>query len=200
YRCLNKPPSPELLRFLRPRTTDRDDALRLLRVREACLSILMKERSYVFDWEQDMGFDIYDSYQFMAFFEGGFKSRGYGITYNTEMDAVEMLSSGEKCAVIAPPPITKDEVILSIKHKKLFPKKSTRHILPYRPMGINVPLSWLQDSHEEASRKLHDLLSLGTFQRMQGGIVIGGRRYEEEVYIFELRRTGGGFDDTGNQA
>ncbi|MCX8182587.1 MAG: ParB N-terminal domain-containing protein [Candidatus Methanomethyliaceae archaeon] len=200
YRCLSKPPPLDLFRLMKPKATSSEEALRLLNGREACLSIITKDKSYVFNWEPDMNIDVYDAYQFMAFLEGGFKSRGYGVTYATEMDAMEMLSSGETCAVMAPPSITKDEVILTIKYNKLFPKKSTRHVLPYRPMGINVPISWLQGSSEEASNKLQGLLSRGTFQRMRGGIVIGGRRYEEEVYIFELRTSGGGFSDTSGQA
>jgi hypothetical protein len=200
YRCLNRPPPTDLFRLLKLRPTSRDEAQRLLNVRGVCLSILTRGESYVFDWEPGMEIDVYAAYQFMAFLEGGFKSRGYGVTYATEMDAVEMLSSGEAAAVMAPPPIKKEEVILTIKHNKLFPKKSTRHVLPYRPMGINVPLSWLQGSAEEASEKLQELLSRGTFQRMRSGIVIGGRRYEEEVYIFELRTSGGGLSDTNGQA
>ena len=193
YRCLNKPLPQDLFRLMKPRATSNEEALKLLNGREACLSILTKGKSYVFDWDPCMDIDVYDAYQFMAFLEGGFKSRGFAITYATEMDAMEMLSSGETCAVMAPPSITKEEVILTIKYKKLFPKKSTRHVLPYRPMGINIPLSWLQGSYDDASKKLQELLSRGTFQKMRGGVVIGGRRYEEEVYIFELGTSGGGF-------
>ncbi|MDH5811462.1 MAG: ParB N-terminal domain-containing protein [Candidatus Methanomethylicaceae archaeon] len=200
YRCLNKTPPLDLFRLMKPRATSNEEALKLLNGRKACLSILMKGESYVFDWDPVMNIDVYDAYQFMAFLEGGFKSRGYGVTYAAEMDAMEMLSSGETCAVMAPPSIKKEEVILTIKYNKLFPKKSTRHVLPYRPMGLNIPISWLKGNSEEASQKLQDLLSRGTFQRMRGGVVIGGRRYEEEVYIFELRTSGGGFSDTSGQA
>lgn len=196
YRCLKKPLPLDLIRLLKPRSIKSDETFVLLNGRRAYLSILTKEESYIFDWEPHMDLDVYTAYHFMAFLEGGLKCRGYTVTYATEMDAIEMLSSGEVSAVIAPPPIKKEEVILTIKNDKLFPKKSTRHILPYRPMGINVPLSWLKGKTEEASIKLQELLSMGTFRRIGGGAVIGGRRYEEEVYIFEVRTSGGGLSDT----
>lgn len=198
YRCFNKALTPEILGFFKTRAMKKKDALRLLKARDVCLSIFMRDGSYVFDWGSSTGIDVYDAYQFMALLEGGLKSRGYNITYATESDALDLLSSGEAGAVLAPPPITKEEVIQTIKYNKLFPKKSTRHVLPYRPMGINVPLSWLQGDADSASKKLEELLSRGTFQRMLAGTVIGSRRYEEEVYIFELRTSRGGYTNTGD--
>lgn len=198
YRCLDRAPPLEILDSLKARKMDREEGLKMLRAREVSLSIILQSGSYVFDWGSMSGMNVYHAYQLMAFLEGGFKSRGYGVNYATEMDAVDMLKSGNVKAVIAPPPITKEEVISVIKDHKLFPKKSTRHILPYRPMGVNVPLSWLQGDTDVASRKLEELLSRGTFKRMLSGIVIGGRRYEEEVYIFELKTSDGGLDITSD--
>ncbi|MGQ9760044.1 MAG: hypothetical protein ACUVQ5_05710 [Candidatus Methanomethylicaceae archaeon] len=198
YRCLDRVPPPELFSFFKARTMDLEEALKMLGARDVGLAIMLPNGSYVFEWGSMTGNNVYEAYQLMAFLEGGFKSRGYDVTYATERDAIDMLSSGDARAVVAPPPITKDEVISIIKDQKLFPKKSTRHILPYRPMGINVPLSWFKGEIEAASKKLEELLSRGIFTRMVGGIVIGGRRYEEEVYIFELKTSGGGLYNAGD--
>lgn len=82
--------------------------------------------------------------------------------------------------------IEKAEVVATAKRGKLFPPKSTRHLVPSRPLGGGVPLDWLQgtDFSEAQSRYLKFLQSRKVKQLPEGSRV-GSRRYLEEVFLFE---------------
>jgi hypothetical protein len=60
-------------------------------------------------------------------------------------------------------------------------------------MGLEIPLKWLREGVSSANIRLKETLAGGIFKRLSAGSVINGRRYEEEVYIFEFRSFGGGF-------
>lgn len=76
--------------------------------------------------------------------------------------SVERVPMGE--VAVLPPRLQKEEVVeLSRKHL-LLPPKSTRHVIPARPMGVNVPLKLLRggkvdfDLVEEFFRQKRPLL------------------------------------------
>jgi len=65
---------------------------------------------------------------------------------------------------VLPPRLRKDEVVELSKKRLLLPPKSTRHVVPARPMGVNVPLKLLSsekggaDLVEEFLRQKRPLL------------------------------------------
>jgi hypothetical protein len=189
YRCVDKEPDFDMFPFMRARIAPKEEGLAAVGTRAAEFSIVFRNRSYVFDSK----FNIFDAYRFLSFFESGLSGRGHKLSYDTESDALEKLDSGEIGAILAPPPITKEEAIRAAIAGRFFPKKSTRHIIPSRPMGLDIPLEWLREGASSADSQLRELLAGGGFKKLSGGTIIDGRRYEEEVYIFELRSFGGGF-------
>lgn len=82
--------------------------------------------------------------------------------------------------------LEKKEVVDACFKHELFPPKSTRHIIPSRPLGITVPLEWLRDPNaNQAEKEFEKHLSRKRIRRLPEGSVVGSRRYMEEVFLFE---------------
>jgi L-serine kinase (ADP) len=82
--------------------------------------------------------------------------------------------------------IEKREVVDTVKKGKLFPPKSTRHLVPSRPLGGGVPIDWLQDSNfSKAQSRYQEYIQSRKVKRLPEGSRIGSRRYLEEVFLFE---------------
>lgn len=82
--------------------------------------------------------------------------------------------------------IEKKEVVETVKKGKLFPPKSTRHLVPSRPLGGGVPVDWLRGSDfSEAQSRYQEYIQSRKVKRLPEGSRIGSRRYLEEVFLFE---------------
>ena len=109
------------------------------------------------------------------------------VTFETERDALEMLVNKKIDAIITLPKIDKASVREAGLTGRLLPHKVTRHVIPARPLGVNVPLQALTDANiplEEANRQFIANLQTRKITRRPSGSVIGDRRYEEETFIF----------------
>ncbi len=89
-------------------------------------------------------------------------------------------------AVIWTPRLTKKIVIASAKGKKIFAPKTTRHVIPARPLNVNVPGYWLKEnvSLKEINQRFETFLQTKQVRRFGPGQVIDGRYYEEELFVF----------------
>ena len=82
--------------------------------------------------------------------------------------------------------LNKQETIAASESGRIFPPKTTRHIIPSRPLGTRVPLKWLRSPDLEGAReKFMSHLRKMRVRHLPGGTWIGSRRYEEEVFLFE---------------
>ena len=131
----------------------------------------------------DVG-DVKDVYDEVKRMESALRSGGYRVEYLTEEDALRMARSGRLLASIVPPKVSKEAVRRVALRGEVFAHKTTRHVIPARPMFLNVPLDWLRMGYEEANRLLYRNLSGRRVRRLPGGTVLD-RRYEEELYVFE---------------
>ena len=88
--------------------------------------------------------------------------------------------------IIWTPQISKEMVVASVKRKKVFAPKATRHLIPARPLNVDVPTSWFKEniSLKKINRRLSDFLKRKRLKRFAPGQVIDGRYYEEELFIF----------------
>jgi len=88
--------------------------------------------------------------------------------------------------VIWTPQITKEMVVDAAKKETLFAPKTTRHIIPARPLNINVPTYWFNEniSLEEINRRFSKFIEGKNLRRFGPGQVIDGRYYEEELFVF----------------
>jgi hypothetical protein len=92
-----------------------------------------------------------------------------------------------KADIVIPVPIfSKMEIRETATLGRLLPHKVTRHIIPSRPLRLGVPLDLLiSHSREEANEKLKQLLSSRRVKLKPPGSVVDGRRYQEELLVFE---------------
>jgi len=119
--------------------------------------------------------------------EKALSSSGLHIGFEVEEDAMEKLSSGDADVVLMTPRVTKRDVVETALSGRVFPHKTTRHIIPARPLFLNVPLRLLRDERpiHALEAELRRALAPRKLRRLPPGHVIEGRRYEEEVIIVE---------------
>ncbi len=77
-------------------------------------------------------------------------------------------------------------VVDAVKKKKRFAPKTTRHLIPARPLNVNVPTYWFKEdiSLEEINKRFLKLLERKNLRRFGPGQVVDGRYYEEELFVF----------------
>jgi hypothetical protein len=103
----------------------------------------------------------------------------------------EMLKADE--LIVWTPRITKDMLITSVKMGKVFAPKSTRHLIPARPLNVNVPSRWFKEdlSLKEINHRFTGFLENKDFRRVGPGQVVGGRYYGEDLFVFFDRKSQG---------
>jgi hypothetical protein len=129
-----------------------------------------------------------EAYEIIGRFEEHLRKGGFEIGYETEVDALRMLERYEVDAVLLTPKLTKEAVIETALSGEVFIYKATRHVVPARPLFLNVSLSLLKEgekSLDEVNRKLKSMLEKKRLKKILAGSLLDGRRYEEDVYIFE---------------
>jgi hypothetical protein len=112
---------------------------------------------------------------------------GLTVKFETESDALKNLVDKKTKAVMTLPMIDKASVRRAGLTGRLLPHKVTRHIIPARPLGVNVPLITLTDRNTpltDLNQRLVSSLRIRGITRKPSGAIIGGRRYEEETFIF----------------
>jgi L-serine kinase (ADP) len=112
--------------------------------------------------------------------------RGHQMGYSTDKEARSRVESGEFYAGLMTPTATKREVVDTALAGRVFAQKTTRHIIPARPMNVNVPIAWLRGDVgiEEVNRWLREHLAGKRVEKLPPGQVID-RRYDEELYVFK---------------
>lgn len=112
-----------------------------------------------------------------------------GASYQTEQQAINHIKKTKKSLVIGIPTIDKKDVVSIATKGKVFPPKTTRHIIPARPLFLNVPLGLLKKdgvgSNLESKRFLLErLLENKMLIQVKGKVEID-RLYEENaLFVF----------------
>jgi L-serine kinase (ADP) len=82
--------------------------------------------------------------------------------------------------------VEKSEVVESCMNHRLFPPKSTRHLIPSRPLGLSVPVEWLKNTnYAEAESAFVRHIRSKHVKRLPERSKVGSRRYLEEVFLFD---------------
>jgi len=160
----------------------RETALKLVSERKAAISIVSRSKCFAVYGPQEIK-EIYDAIKQIEF---KLKSVGYSIGYDTDSDALDKVSSGKVLSMFMVPNVSKKDVVTVALRGEVFAHKTTRHIVPVRPLFVNVPLEWLYGklSLKEANETLIRYLSKKEVIRLPPGQVLD-RRYEEELYVFK---------------
>jgi L-serine kinase (ADP) len=105
------------------------------------------------------------------------------IAYTDNDDTSDLTTSSFLMSTIQ---LRKEEVVESSQQHLLFPPKSTRHLIPSRPLGLGVPLRILKNTNlQEAESEFEQYIRSRKMTRKPQGSWIGSRRYMEEVFLFE---------------
>jgi hypothetical protein len=123
-------------------------------------------------------------YECVKLIEKNLGSAGYIIGFEKREDAIRKVRSGKVLVVIFTPRITKKEVVTTAFSGEVFIHKSTRHVIPARPLFLNIPLKWLNMNLKEANKILDEYLFEKKIRYLPPGQTFD-RLYEEEIYIFE---------------
>jgi L-serine kinase (ADP) len=109
------------------------------------------------------------------------KDQGLKVKYADKKGA----SSANRRFVLSSVKLEKREIVESALAGAVFPPKTTRHVIPSRPLGTSTPIDLLRTEQEvEAqSRFIQDLKSKRV-NRLPEGSKVGSRRYVEEVFVF----------------
>jgi len=190
YRTLNKGGTrsliEELVRWnIKTTESNTQEAKRNLETGTAAAFIAAKKECFTIE---NKGSDVRQSFQLVACIEQMAKSLGYEVDYETESDALRRLEEGRAQLILVPPPITKEDVRRHGLRGDLFPHKATRHIIPARPLGIDVPIEILRNQDlelQQANRQLIEKLKKKPLQILDPGSLIENRRYEEQVFLFK---------------
>jgi L-serine kinase (ADP) len=96
----------------------------------------------------------------------------------------------EEEIILWTPQISKEMVVDAAKKEKLFAAKSTRHLIPARPINLNFPARMLKEPVplREMNRRFLRFMEAKEVKRLPPGQVINGRYYEEELFVFVDRR------------
>jgi len=138
--------------------------------------------------------DAVSAYDVLEQFQCRMMEKGVDIRYIpcqniTKNDSKYCLKSGQ--VVIWTPQITKNMVVEAVQQGKKFAPKATRHLVPARPLHVDVPTRWLKEDIpiEEINRRFVELLKRKRIKRFGPGQIVNGRYYEEELFVFYDERT-----------
>jgi len=117
------------------------------------------------------------------------KSVTLPVIFEKEKQAFERFQEGEFASILAFRSLRKGEIVKAAVNGYLFPCKTTRHVIPTRPIGIEIPLKKLcatKLSLQKLNEDLIDDLQKRKTKILPAGSVIDGRKYEEELLLFRL--------------
>ena len=131
--------------------------------------------------------DLKEAYDLVKAVEEGLRVSSFEVLYETEDDALRMLRGAKVDAVLLTPRLTKDCIINTALSGEVFSYKATRHVVPARPLHVDVPLSMLRGDRalDVVNEELRRRLERRCLRLVSAGNVFKGRRYEESVYVFE---------------
>lgn len=140
-------------------------------------------------FHEDVVNDAVSAYNTLEKIQGKLLQKGLKIEYIPcqsvyKSKFCDELKNGE--VIIWTPQITKEMVVDAVKRKKRFAPKTTRHLIPARPLNVNIPTYWFKEdiSLDEINKRFLKLLERKNLRRFGPGQVVDGRYYEEELFIF----------------
>ena len=162
---------------------------RIMEENFACCGVQHGEVFGVLVFDQEVVEDAVSAYDLLENLQARLVEEGIAVDYIP----CQYAHKGEFCqcltdehVILWTPQITKEMVVKAAKQERLFAPKTTRHLIPARPLHINVPTAWLREdvSLEVINQRFMDHLGGKELRRLGPGQVINGRYYEEELFVF----------------
>ena len=142
--------------------------------RSPCTGIVLGDEGVLVKGDSKM-----ECYRLVSELERYLRTRGFDISYVTEVEALDE----KRSLLIVPPLLEKRDVTGIARQKQLFPPKATRHIIPSRVVGLNVPLSLLKQPDSKQLQEFREEVLSRKVQRLPPMSRYGDRLYEEELFV-----------------
>jgi hypothetical protein len=188
YRTLRNLPSKELLTALlkgeaiKHFGTSKDKVKELVASREAAFGILTGKWGLCVKYEKP----TWEIYLLIEKIEGFLRNLGVTIDYRDPEEAIFELEKRFIDGIMVVSKIPKEEIIREVSAGRRFPSKATRHVVPGRMLNLPVPIEILRiDELENAMAKFTSFIRGKKPRLLPPNSRIEGRRYEEEVHMFE---------------
>ena len=99
-------------------------------------------------------------------------------------DACEKIQPDD--VIIWTPQIGKKVIVAAARGGKVFAPKTTRHLIPARPLNINFSSHWLKEdvSLDDINKRFAKHLAAKRIRKFGPGQVIDGRFYGETLFVF----------------
>lgn len=125
--------------------------------------------------------DVRRCMEFVGRLDGVILTIGWRRTFAPEHDLdVELQDAGN--VALLTPRIFKADVLSAALTRKLFPCKTTLHVIDPRPLGINFPIDSLRE-RKAPEELLANLLGSTKPQLLPAGSHYGGRKYKERILV-----------------
>ena len=164
-----------------------NQAQSLVEKRKALAALILASKCYTLHriHADAQGESIHNIYSEIQNIENSLQRNQFSITYETDTDAFSRLNATDDTLIMQTPTVRKSEVVAAALRNLLFNHKTTRHMIPLRPMFLNIPLEWLYSevSSKDINHKLVRYLSTKSYRRYPPGQVFD-RRYDEELYVY----------------
>lgn len=140
-------------------------------------------------FKEDTVSDAASAYHMVEKVQSRLKQQGFEVNYvpcQAVKDKEFCAALGVQDMLVWTPQITKEMVLEAVESGKVFPPKTTRHLIPARPLNVNVPIYWFKEdiSLQEINDRFEKFLKKKKIRRFGPGQVIDGRYYGEELFVF----------------
>jgi hypothetical protein len=155
-------------------------AIGLVQTKEAGLALLSRRHSY-FGGEN---LDIEDVYTKVAEIDALCEKNKIELQFAGEHEKLRMFSS-DSVYMLFPAHLSKSDVLRLAMANRLLPYKTTRYVVPIRPMGLYYPISFLSvRTLSECNHELERIVNLSKVVVKRKDSWYEGRKYSERVAIF----------------
>ncbi len=161
-----------------------EEAVRAVDGGESKIALLSAADSYTSDREMSL-LEVYDA---VSSIDKLCEKYRIDLDYTPESSKYELFTS-ESVYLLYPEKMSKKDVLDMAGKGHLFPCKTTRHIVPVRPMGVYFPLDLLKGTSEAACLKeLKNIVNTSRIELEKREVWYEGRRYSEPLAIFRSEK------------
>lgn len=159
---------------------DLRSAIREVESGKSKIALVSRENSYVGGRE----LEILSVYRKISEVDKICEGKRLDLHFITESEKFRLFSS-ESVELLYPTRLSKQQIAKFAACRELLPYKTTRYIVPTRPMGLYFPLSSLkEDSISRCNRALDRIVRLSKVTLGRKNVWYEGRRYSERLAIF----------------
>lgn len=160
------------------------EAIRAVDSGRSGIALVSAGRSYV----TNLNWDVGRVYEAVGEIDELCRENQIELEFAPDSSKFELFTS-ESVYLLYPMKLTKNDVLRIAEQGKVFPCKTTRHVVPIRPMGVYFPLDLLRGSSEsECSKELENIVKLSKIELEKREVWYEGRRYSEPLAIFRRER------------